>query len=917
MLAYYDFNSTNDTQLTDYSGNENHGVLTNFNLTNNDLTFDGVNDYVNLGDIGLNSAQNHSFSAWIYLNSNWSTPCQIIGGRRGDVTSFGISNARKLECKEDDETLNGLTKIPTEEWVHVVYVFLYLGKNDSAQYCYINGVLDNSRVISDYVDNWNVTSTWIGWESRFNSSFRGNINNIGVWNRSLSFLEINDLYNDSYGLSFDKMVDSVPFYNYFIISFVAFFSYFAGLINSYQTILIILAIICGFFTFYFNRETLEKGVEDEQLAEESAEIKRAKDFDKKFPFFTKFNISYGIKSAWTKHKYLLAIIKALIIPIIWIARIPYTLTKWCYKEEWKNVIILLLVAFCFLFFGMHHLGQFMSVDEPKWVNIRVPQLYDALSSGEWEKTYINDKPGVLPSLLSGVVNFFLDHDYYKSKPLEYEYYLFWWRLPILLFNFIMLFFIYHFVKKLSGKNYSLLITGLIALNPILIGISQIVNPDATLWSVSFLSFINFFLYLKLNNKKYIYYSGIFFGLGLISKYFISIFYVMFFLIIYLEYLVKKISINKFYNRCLDLGLLYLISVVVYTLLFPATWVNPKLILRGTVEAGILTPGIKYILIFIFLVFFELIVFKGKITNYFRNKLNIGLMGIFLFSLILFLIFITLIINVIFNNLFFDFNQYFLNHEIKITNIIDNIISSFYCMFFSLTLPLILVVFFFFIIFLKKNELIKNNKLLILSCFIFIFLFIFGSSLGGFVVLIRYQVMLYPLFAILVSFFVFSIYKSKKIIVFILTFSIISLFFYTPYFFHYTNFLNIQNYIITEAWGIGGYELAQNMNSLPNSENITIWVDREGFSEFFIGKSYWRGVNNPFNESYNIEYLILTKGGEKIFTNALINYNTGKRNLYARVSGETPILEYYKKEPLFEVCINNNTNNCIRTVKIEK
>jgi hypothetical protein len=190
-------------------------------------------------------------------------------------------------------------------------------------------------------------------------------------------------------------------------------------------------------------------------------------------------------------------------------------------------------------------------------------------------------------------------------------------------------------------------------------------------------------------------------------------------------------------------------------------------------------------------------------------------------------------------------------------------------------------------------------------------------LGGFIASARYQIILYPIYSILFTVIILSFKKRRMGILIIFIISIFILFSTKPYYFQYENFLNKNNYKITDAWGFGGYELAQIINSLPDAKNINVWSDREGFNEFFIGTTYWRGKYNPFDEKNNIDYLILTKGGERIFNYSLDAYKNGEKFLYARVAGETSILEYYSKKPNYKICINKNVNNCIWATKVEK
>ncbi len=660
----------------------------------------------------------------------------------------------------------------------------------------------------------------------------------------------------------------------------------ANILTSAQGYLVAITFATGFGSFWLNRERITQDVEAESAQEELAEEERRAEFPQKFPRLNK-------------------------IPIV------KNLARWMYKEGWFYSITLILVTTLFLIFGLNHLGQFMSVDEPKWVNTRVPQLFEALKNRDWEGTYINDKPGILPAFLSGAVNLFLDHDTYKINPLEYEKYLFFWRLPIVLFNFLMLFFIYHFTKKLLKKDHSLLITGLISLNPILIGISQIVNPDATLWSVGFLSFTTFFLYLKTNSRKYIYYSGLFLGLALVSKYFASIFYIIFFTTIYFEYLFNQTSQKQFFSRILDVSLLYIVSIIIYSLLFPAMWVNPSQAIKGTVGSGILLSGRQYFNLFLVLIFVELILLRGKITNYLKTNFNLGKIIIFLFSLIFFTAFTILLINIIFNNLFFNFNEYLQTEFIKDFSIsLKTTLVSGYSTLFTLTYPILIGIILFPIIIINQKTFAKlqNKILLATAVYSSVIVFFVGAFLGGYIINARYQILLYPLLSFPVSLFILTISKHKLLTITVISSLCFSIIYIQPLSFLYTNNLNIRKYLITDMWGFGGYELAQQLNKLPGAENINVWIDREGFSEFFIGKSYWRGKNNPFDD--NIDYLILTQGGERIFTSALKNYNKDFSNLYSTISKETPLLEYYKKKSLFEVCLKNE-NNCTRAVKVER
>ncbi|MFT4303765.1 MAG: hypothetical protein ACMXYG_04310 [Candidatus Woesearchaeota archaeon] len=103
-------------------------------------------------------------------------------------------------------------------------------------------------------------------------------------------------------------------------------------INNYTYIITLITIGFGFLTFYFNRERVEKEIEEEKDAEEKAEQKRAEEFDSKFPTLSKFNLNYQIIENWKQKQYLFFIISILISPLVFIIRLPYSIINWIYKE---------------------------------------------------------------------------------------------------------------------------------------------------------------------------------------------------------------------------------------------------------------------------------------------------------------------------------------------------------------------------------------------------------------------------------------------------------------------------------------------------------------------------------------------------------------------------------------------------------
>jgi len=110
-----------------------------------------------------------------------------------------------------------------------------------------------------------------------------------------------------------------------------FMSSFTSFFKPYQLFLTIATIAIGALVFWMNRDVVGE-IEKEKEDEEKAEKKRYEEFDKKFPFFAWFNFEYGVGRAWKEKRYFVSIIRALVSPFVWLARLPYILARWVYGE---------------------------------------------------------------------------------------------------------------------------------------------------------------------------------------------------------------------------------------------------------------------------------------------------------------------------------------------------------------------------------------------------------------------------------------------------------------------------------------------------------------------------------------------------------------------------------------------------------
>lgn len=128
-LWHFDEGSGNTTQ--DYSNYGNNGTI-----RGSALKFDGVDDYVNVGDsASLNISDTLTISAWIYVNSASAGKNRQIVSRyyAGDPKrgyAFSVYTSDKLQfywttdgTKANADAILSDNAVPMDQWVHVAVTF--------------------------------------------------------------------------------------------------------------------------------------------------------------------------------------------------------------------------------------------------------------------------------------------------------------------------------------------------------------------------------------------------------------------------------------------------------------------------------------------------------------------------------------------------------------------------------------------------------------------------------------------------------------------------------------------------------------------------------------------------------------------------------------------------------------------------
>jgi len=604
------------------------------------------------------------------------------------------------------------------------------------------------------------------------------------------------------------------------------------------------------------------------------------------------------------------------------------------KHDWKTSLLAVLFVVplgLFFWFGFQHLGQFETADEYRWIyaDSRIPRYWSAMERHDWNDTWINDKPGISTAIVSGLAlkevpnlgarisqqNRFSS----VSNPDAAQQINFMFRLPLLVFNGLLAILWYFMLRRLLENNWAALFSSaLVLLSPILIGISQIVNPDALLWSTAFTSILAFLLFLKYRNWYSIILSGLFLGFALLSKY-SAVIIAPYFFVLMIAYLVYSydslIEENVFRKRVLQYALFYplifALAVLVYSLLLPAIFINPKSILVDGNEAfHDMVPYLQIIGWINLAILFDALILKSwilkKILWPFKYLWNIGSRAVFGGFLLIASL-------VVFNyhrgnfwgitDIPFDAGT---DSGFAHFPIIYKIFLEILPFIFSLTPAALVLIALGLLAYIFKKQ--TANAFVLLALCLFFPFFYYAVLDVGFPVTIRYSIMLYPLALAIAGIGAAETVPQFRFrpLVYLAMFALIiwvgasSLQKSYPFYFNYANDLLPKGRIITGAWGYGGYEAASFINAQSaHPENLIVWTDYDGFCPFFKGLCIkdsdvkWVGSKTV----KDIDYYVTTRRGTLLL-----------KDTWAKLAQNTVA------KPDFELDIDGRPGNFIRVYK---
>ncbi len=207
-LAYY--------KLDEISGNATDSVgsltATNTNVTystgkiNNGANFNGTSSKLNISNTGISPTTAMSFSCWINCSSYTSR--QSIFVKSDGATNSGSSfvyevgntsgkTTATLFIGATNITLTSTATLTSGVWTHLAFTY-----DNSNLKIYINGTLDSTVSGSGTINNTTNDTTFGAYSSLGSLWLNGSLDEIGIWNTSLTALEINKIYNAGRGNSY-------------------------------------------------------------------------------------------------------------------------------------------------------------------------------------------------------------------------------------------------------------------------------------------------------------------------------------------------------------------------------------------------------------------------------------------------------------------------------------------------------------------------------------------------------------------------------------------------------------------------------------------------------------------------------------------------------------------------------------------
>ncbi len=584
------------------------------------------------------------------------------------------------------------------------------------------------------------------------------------------------------------------------------------------------------------------------------------------------------------------------------------------RHKYMHRALIVAAVAVFIIGGVWRIGQQTLVDEPLWLYKRIPKFWNNVAMHDWRGARVSDKPGVTVALLAGAgfhsgdnaVRYaeYKNYDYARNGTDGYNIERFFaaQRLPILLAVAALLPLFFFVLRSLVGAPTALLATIGIATQPVLLGMSRIINPDALLWAVAPLALVAFLAAVQphTSRRKVVILGIIFgalFGLALLTKYVANILFIA----VPLMAALVIVTGTSAGDRCIvarrAAGLFFggtAIALAVVTMLYPYVWSAPqKQLLKLTLHSQAF--GADHILALPYLAALGLTVVGGIVICVMVRRrgdiahriTRIGAaiarvvpshIGIRIIAGAILLDFALVAYSVFHGMSPWDMNAILGSPKSSYRDVgqIGLIVAAGYPLLFGLTLPIIGgVLLALGVALIRPAHLSQRARMAVLAVGAFSILYALGSALNNVATPLRYQIMLFPLWALLGAIGWMQLRIVRRHVhaaaLALLLCGTLSLALAAPHYFSYANMLLPQRYVLNlKDMGDGSYEAAQYLNALPNARNLVVWTDKRGLCRIFVGKcTSTMDFKRYITEGWRFDYYVVTTGRQRKITRTVM------------------------------------------------
>jgi hypothetical protein len=630
--------------------------------------------------------------------------------------------------------------------------------------------------------------------------------------------------------------------------------------------------------------------------------------------------------------------------------------------SWPGVITAASIAF-FVTLASANLGQFETTDEHFWKFDRIQKYYNGIeqgvTEGVWKKTRINDKPGVSVAWLagSGLPFAHVHPEALRDEPREEVLRArygdtavsafhaeataqtnFALRLPVVLFSAVMLGVLFWLVRALTGRAWlGALSVSASALSPALIGMSQVLNPDAVLWSTMSAAMIAFWVFVRDGGWRFLIASLLCTGFALLSKYTASLLFVLLPMMLMLHALYvtgpqESLRVYGAWLRTRFTGMLLVLfgGCVLFALGMPAVLQKPEHFFYGTLLSPALASIAMPLLIMYGLLAVETYLVRGKCSHWLMQmriaqivRSSVRIVPAAFMALLI-------IVSVI--------NAHMTTPWLPLTDIKevgrdggelvfpqivfdDGVLHTFFVVVAQMqnlifALPSALLVLFFAALVFSVWRAPRAFVPELVFVPLLVFVFVGGGIVADVFVNVRYGIVLYPFVTL---FSVVVVYQActdawrlhrrhaRFVVGAVAIALIVEALSARPFFLTHENIFLPQKSFVTDAWGYGFYEAAQYLNAQDNAQDLVVWSDGGGdlLCQFFVGSCLRPQKIDA--TAVVPDYLILSRRRSAIRPFQLTN----EEGILPSAS------ELIAREPQWQLEMNNRSDNYIKIIKISE